>query len=179
MCGSLDVVSLYPSLDQEGSATAVEEFVMNNGVTTDGIDIRAAQIYLCSNLSESQIKSEGLSKLLPKRRWKFGNRPGPTTLELGLKRPPPGSGEPEPASKWAPMDVSMFSQEEKLLLMSKVCKVATRVVFENHQYMFNGQTFIQSSGAPIGLDNRRGSLEDRRGSLEDRIWSLEDIRGSL
>ena len=66
MAGSLDVVSLYPSLDQEGSALAVERFIFRSGVTTTGVDFRAAQIFLSSNLSETQVKSEGLQGLLPR-----------------------------------------------------------------------------------------------------------------
>ena len=151
MVGSLDVVSLYPSLDQEGSALAVEKFVMECGVQTAGIDYRAAQVFLCSNLDETQVKAEGLTSILPGCLKTRGNRPGPTTTELGLKRPPPDSCDPRPPSKWAEMNTDNLTKQEKLVLIAKVCKVATRNVFLHHQYRFNGKTYRQGGGAPIGL----------------------------
>ena len=51
MVGSLDVKSLYPSLNQEASAEAVEKFILESKVETDRVDWRAAQMYLASNLT--------------------------------------------------------------------------------------------------------------------------------
>ena len=84
--GSLDVCALYPSLDQVQSAKMVGEFVRNSPVDVKGVDYRAVQVYLASNLTELEVKQQGLVKLLPRRVSKMGPRPGKTTSELWKKK---------------------------------------------------------------------------------------------
>ena len=94
MVGSLDVKALYPSLDQEGSARAVANFVKESPTEVKGIDWRSAQVFVASNMDEFELKREGLTSLVPRRCKKFGPRPGKTTHELGAKkyRRPGGDG---------------------------------------------------------------------------------------
>ena len=81
--GSLDVSALYPSIPHEQGAREVEKFVMNtDGVKLDGFNTRAAQVFIASNLTEQQIKDEGIQHLIPQRVHKKGNRPSTTTDEL-------------------------------------------------------------------------------------------------
>ena len=153
--GSLDVRALYPSLDQRGSAEAVETFIMNSQVDVKGVDYRAVQVYLASNLSEKEVKREGLVKLLPRRTWKMGVRPGSTTTELGKKKgPEPGpelkscaSGRPD--SKWSHTDTTILTEEDKKKLFSKMIKVAVLCVFKNHMYQFGGLLYRQLRGEAL------------------------------
>ena len=89
MVGSLDVKSLYPSLDQEGAAEMVSQLVLRSRMKFPGVDYRAAQVYLASTLDEEMIKKESLQKLLPARMHRKGKRPGATTDELSVKLPEP------------------------------------------------------------------------------------------
>ena len=85
MVGSLDVKGLYPSLDQDGAAEAVAQFVLESPVELPGIDWRHAQIFVASNMSVDELK-RGVLKLVPRRLKRKGNRPGPTTTELRQKK---------------------------------------------------------------------------------------------
>ena len=85
MVGSLDVVSLYPSIDQEMGARIVAEELINNGVRYQGVDIQKAARYLAASLSKERIKLEGVGHLLPGRRaqGKQGRNLTVRTRELG------------------------------------------------------------------------------------------------
>ena len=175
MVGSLDVRALYPSLDQEGSARAVARFVLESNVEISGVDWRAAQIFVASNLTQEQVVAEGISEIVPRRLHKKGKRPRATTDELRMKRSNPASvPEEEPGqawgpggvapnpvrvvprpvpqpSKWAETDTSTLTSMQRRLLLSMVMLVAVRIIFFHHQYQFAGTTYRQSTGAPIGL----------------------------
>ena len=154
MVGSLDVKALYPSLDIKQSAMIVEQFILNSKVEVNGINTRAAQVYLASNLSESEIKEEGLQKLIPQRTKKKGMRPGPTTQELRDKAPNPDkpTTTPQP-SKWKATTSAgnKLTDRDTRILFAKVIKVAMRTVFHHHMYQFAGVTYRQARGGPIGL----------------------------
>ena len=79
MVGSLDVRALYSSINHEASAEAVAKFIMDSQVDTVGVDWRAAQVYVASNLSEAQVKDQGLKGIVPRRLKARGCRPGPKT----------------------------------------------------------------------------------------------------
>ena len=156
MVGSLDVQALYPSLDQLGSSKAVEDFIMQSKVEMIGVDYRAVQVYLASNLSEQEVKDEGLVGLVPARLAKMGPRPGKTTTELRQKKKvlDKGKEEEETAqqdSKWAPTNLEQLTEEQKMILVSKMLRLAVLNIFRNHMYQFGGVTFRQLKGAPIGL----------------------------
>ena len=89
MVGSLDVIALYPSLDQDGTAEEVFKMIERSQVEMSGNDWHAAQVFLSSNLSLTEIKSEGLKGLVPSCLKAWGPRPGHTTTELGAKRKDP------------------------------------------------------------------------------------------
>ena len=55
-------------------------------------------------------------------------------------------------SKWRSTNPERdLDESQKRLLLSKVVKVAIVSVFKNHLYMFNGETYLQLAGGPIGL----------------------------
>ena len=153
--GSLDISALYPSLNHKGSAETVYRLIMSSKMEFKGIDWRAAQVFLASNLSLQEVKDEGLEGLLPRRLKKKGVRPGWTTTELSVKRPDPETAEGndvgDPETKWAPTDPSKLSWVQKRHILARACQVAVRNVFAHHQYQFDGQTYKQSNGAPIKL----------------------------
>ena len=175
MVGSLDVRALYPSLDQEGSADMVADMVARSKVRITGVDFRAAQVFLASNLDEDQVKKEGLKGLLPSRMHRRGARPGPTTDELSVKKPSkprggdaglpdsntglrqpstptPTMSTPTVTTKWRMTNPERdLDENQKRFILSKVVKVAIIAVFKNHLYTFNGVTYVQLAGGPIGL----------------------------
>ena len=88
--------------------------------------------------------------LLPRRHWKKGQRPGPTTPELSAKIPE-GKMEP-PDSKWESMDPDRdLTDTQKRQLLARAVKTAVKLVFANHVYQFCGVLYLQLAGGPIGL----------------------------
>ena len=91
----------------------------------------------------------------PKRTWKRGPRPGPTTAKLGTKCPNPNLCEDKSHqkvnSKWQEFDVDQLSDKDVRLLFSKVVKYAVLNIFQHHMYMFAGKTYWQLRGRPIGI----------------------------
>ena len=164
--GSLDVKALYPSLDVKGSAEMVANMVEQSNMEIDGANLRLAQTFLASNLTEDEVKKEGLQELLPSRVWKMRRRPGKTTPELSSRVPckPPqeprprpqqrqeGEDSSKPTSKWDSTNPEMeLTKSQKKKIISKVIKVACMNVFGNHCYSFKGVQYIQMAGGPIGL----------------------------
>ena len=161
-------------MDQEEAADMVANLVLRSRTKVKGVDYRAAQVYLASNLDCDQIKAEGLKGLLPGRLHKYGRRPGPTTDELGRKskatwgvKSPAhhsttpqvsqdgtqeNSGEGLGTTKWRASNPERDLTKDQLrYLLAKVLKVAILSVFRNHMYMFMGIVYIQLAGGPIGL----------------------------
>ena len=63
--GSMDAISLYPSLEVERSAEIIKEEVMKSDVIFDNIDNHELGIYLKKNLSDEYIHMNKYENLLP------------------------------------------------------------------------------------------------------------------
>ena len=84
-----------------------------------------------------------MRRILPRRRYSTGSRPGLTgTGPQGALK---GDSEqwvfPKVRLKWV----------EKRLLVATVVELATKAMFDNHYYGFNGRKFKQREGAPLVL----------------------------
>ena len=65
--GSMDAVSLYPSLEANRSAEIIIEEVIRSEVNFENIDSHELGIYLRKNLSSEYIEEKGYSKFLPRK----------------------------------------------------------------------------------------------------------------
>ena len=63
---------------------AAQEY-LESGIEIDNIDIRQAQVYIASAWTREKVVQEGLAKLIPRRKYKHGSKPGITTKELNTK----------------------------------------------------------------------------------------------
>ena len=86
MVASLDVVSLYPSLDIPFVAKLVAHYIIKSGLNFQGIDWKWAAIYLALSLPEEEINSRGLKKIIPKRRCKKGRRPNILSIDTDTNK---------------------------------------------------------------------------------------------
>ena len=73
--GSLDVKSLYPSLDQDGSAELVAKFVKETLTEIAGVDWRQTQVYIASSMDPHVLRREGVLHLVLRRLKTMGKRP--------------------------------------------------------------------------------------------------------
>ena len=153
---SLDVKALYPSIPHNEASREVAEFVMTSeNFTVENFDSRSAQIFIASNMSETQIKQEGIENLIPERSYKYGNRPQNTTLELTTMNKTQTTSHDnlttsQAPSKWKTKDVPN-NEITRRKLCSLVLQIAVLNIFQQHCYTFNGTTYKQLEGCPIGL----------------------------
>ena len=68
MVGSMDVVALYPSIDQKVGAQIVAEELVRNQVTYKGVDMEKVVQYLAATMSAERQAAEGVEHLIPKKR---------------------------------------------------------------------------------------------------------------
>ena len=73
-----DVVNLYPSLDIGQVVEEVREAILDTGIKFEDVDYLEAARYVALNWSESQCIRSGLRRILPRRRYTTGSRPGLT-----------------------------------------------------------------------------------------------------
>ena len=143
--GSGDVVGLYPSLKHQESAKLCGSMVTNSQAVFSNIDYKAAGVFVAVHCTENEIKKAGLSKVVPKRVFKMGKHPVPSTLELNTRR-----DESLVPSKFRPIREDLSEQEKKSLL-GKVVEVGVLQVLRNHAYRWKGDVWLQTLGVPTGL----------------------------
>ena len=71
-----DVVNLYPFLDISKVVGEVREAVMKPGIQWQDIDYLEGARYIALDWSENECRSNGLRRILPRRRYTTGCRPG-------------------------------------------------------------------------------------------------------
>ena len=178
-----DVESLYPSLDADQVAEIVHDAVMRSRITFDGVQYQEGARYIVLNSSEEECRSGPLKRVLPKRRFVNGTRPGVTGAgPMGAE-----SGD-QIQWKFRNMELTEF---EKKLIIAKVMMIAVKTLFKSHVYSFAGKYFLQKVGGPIGLrstcavarlvmlwwDTKLLALvEENNLTLDEKTRYMDDVR---
>ena len=119
--GSMDVKSLYPSLQAQTTAEIVSEISKEVDIKIEGVNWAEAGKYLAINLSQKEIKDLKIEHLVSTRKNKGGRHPGITTAEvMGKLYKEDGA---EDASLFHPPKKKPTQQEKKIIL-SQVIKTA-------------------------------------------------------
>ena len=71
-----DVVNLYPSLRVDKVVEAVRRAVVDTEVKFDELDYLEMARYVALNWPESKCRSSPLGRILPRRKYNHGTRPG-------------------------------------------------------------------------------------------------------
>ena len=138
-----DVVNLYPSLDIGEVVKIVGEAVKETVVRFEEVDYLEAARYVALCWTEEECMKSELRRILPRRRYNTGTRPGLTGAgPLGATR-----GDQE---QWIFPRVRLRANEKRLLVAT-VLQLAPQAMFTHHYYGFNGMKFRQGEGGPIGL----------------------------
>ena len=138
-----DVINLYPSLDITMVVGEVEEAILKSGIKWQDIDYLEGARYIALNWSEQQCRTSKLARVLPRRRYTGGSRPG-------LRGAGPQGGARGDQEQWVFPHVRL-SSAEKDLVVATVVQIATEAMFKHHFYGFGGKKFQQMGGGPIGL----------------------------
>lgn len=143
--GSMDVKSLYPSLDIDHTIQIVCKMFETSNVDIEGIDFEEVIFYIAINKSQEEIDQLGLTNLCPKRVSTRGRKPKIT-----------GCGtEDSKTKRYAPYvmpDTTTFSDEEQRRLICTALKIALTFVMKNHVYIFDNELRRQKEGGAIGLE---------------------------
>ena len=64
-------------------------------------------------------------------------------------------------------------EREKTEIVARVAEIALRVIFENFNYKFGGNTYCQESRGPIGAKGEgcRMRRKEKLGKVEMQRWS--------
>ena len=92
-----------------------------------------------------------MTRILPRRKFTSGTRPGDTTKELYGKRLYNEEGEEvERESKWGRVRGEL-TKKDKRKIIGKVVEIAVKTLMRNHTYQFEGKYYIQKEGGSIGM----------------------------
>ena len=132
-----DVEALYPNLADVEVANICFEAVMGSKIIFRNINYRKALLYLATCMHKTDQRTSPLWGALPRRTSRGGVRPGVTA-------------SPDCEVNWYFPSVEL-TNTEKRLIVATVIKVGILVMMNTHVYAWNGETYLQRSGGPIGL----------------------------
>ena len=123
-----DVVNLYPSLDITKVVKGVRDAVLDTKIKWGELDYLEAARYVALNWPEDKCRKSELGRILPKRRYTGGTRPGLTGVG-------PRGAERGDQEQWVFPHVRL-TRREKRLLVATVLEIATQAMFTHHYYGF-------------------------------------------
>ena len=144
---SMDVKALYPSLDIKIVAATVGQMYQTSELEVKGVVWKEACKYLALVLRPEEIEEIGLQDVVPQRKHNRGRPPGITTSEVryGLHKT-----VPEEKSVFKEPIRAPHKHEERRIL-GKCLEQMILACVDNHTYLFNQETRLQTKGGAIGL----------------------------
>ena len=142
--GSLDVDSLYPSLDIDRCARVVSEKLFRSDLKFEKLVWKEIALYLRFHLTDEQIAAEGLDRICPRARSNLG-RPATfvasgSDLRLDVRYGPWVFRRRSPSRA---VVRRMFCFAVRLMIVKTMSL---------HDFQLDGQLYRQSRGGSIGLD---------------------------
>ena len=139
--GSLDVKSLYPSLDIEVCAIVVAKAVMDSGLVFENLQWQEIGLYLRYQMEEGLLSAEGLLHMCPRRRYD--------------RRPPVfecSGSDPNKDKRYDPwiFPEEVPSEEEVRWMFCVAIGAMVKRTIELHDYVIDGRIFRQGKGGSIG-----------------------------
>ena len=117
--GSLDAEALYPSLDTKKCARMCGKLFEESPLELKGIDYEWASLYIALNSKPWQIRSWRMGDIIPRRRFKSGQRPGIT-----------GCMDPMARYRWKwEKHPETYSKEEKKKILGRMMEIMILATF--------------------------------------------------
>ena len=139
-----DVISLYPNLTRQESADEVAEAVMESDLKWEGVNWKEATRFLVLGRDEPWCRSSKLWRVLPRRKYKHGTRPGLTGAG-------PLGADCDDENQWEFRSGVHLTELDKKRVVAEVMRLAVELMFSTHVYSFGGRCYKQKEGGPIGL----------------------------
>ena len=132
---SMDIVSLYPSLQVDTVKKEMFKVIEQSNVEIRNINWRLLTIYIDRHVDPEMIKKKGLKPLMPTKNTK------------------PKSPLDEEAYTWKD-DIEPSEIQMRRMLAFLALEIVD-FIMNNHTYTVGEDIFLQSEGAPIGMDFAR------------------------
>ena len=88
-------------------------------------------------MTKEEVLASPLARVLPRRTAKGGVRPGVRA-------------NPKSTEHWY-FPTDQFTKLEERMMVGMAVQIGTLAMMNTHQYSFNGKTYLQMAGGPIGL----------------------------
>ena len=134
---SMDVVSLFPSLKSEQCADAVRKMIKSSKLELKCHDFKEMGVFLRKNMTTKEIQNQKLQHFIPSK--------NKTTKESKSKK-----SESNQYDTWSFPTEDPTNQQMKCL-WAETLAVATKLVMNNHIFMFDGQIYIQENEGGTGV----------------------------
>ena len=128
---------MYPSLTDVEVANLCYQAIMKSRIQFNNINYRKALLYLAINMHKTDQRTSPLWRVMPRRTSGGGVRPGVTA-------------SPDKEQHWyfPPMNLT---EMEKRMVVAMVVKVGVLLMMNTHVYSWDGASYLQGGGGPIGL----------------------------
>ena len=169
--GSLDVESLYPSIDTKSAGIICRDRVKNSRATVEGVDYHWALKYLAVTMKPVEVVDAKIMNLLPRRVNPSGrkSKPGIST-----------AAEENNHERWRyPKPPSLLTKEEKKLIMGCITQQLVKLVFDNHFYMWDNEIFHQQGGCPMGVLSSSPVSRIVMDDWQEKMKEMEDKMDAL
>ena len=111
---------------------------MASKIKFSNIYYRKAGLYIAIHLNKTDQRLSPLWRVLPRRKAGVGGvQPGVTA-------------SPECEENWIFPNIELTEQEKRMIPATGIY-IGVIVMINTHVYEFNGETFLQKAGGPIGL----------------------------
>ena len=142
--GSMDVKSLYPSLDIEHSSKIIEKLIIESHVDFD-CDVQFMALHIAATNTQLEIDNYGLTDVIHTRKHKNGPRPliiSKSVTDTKLER--------EQWDSWI-LPVRTPTIQETKLMLALVISQAVKLVMKSHVYTNSDVIRQQMFGGAIGI----------------------------
>ena len=136
----LDVVALFPSMSSETTGKIIRKHVLLSPIKIEGFDWRQGARYVLVNKRYTSDLA-CLWGILPFRRKDKGTAPGMKSKDINSK-------EGDIGKQW--IFPKKPTDQQIREIQARCAEIATRFLFQNFCYKFQGNTYLQSKGGPIG-----------------------------
>ena len=130
---SMDVESLYPSLEVESTSTAIKQVILNSNMCVEGVNVEELGVYLRKNMTPDVIQNSIFKEFIPLKKKKVKKSKSTHEYET-----------------WSFSDKKPDHIIIKQMLAECMC-VATKFLMNNHIYEFGGNVHVQEGNGSIGV----------------------------
>ena len=154
-----DVSTLYPSMDNIGSAEMAAKSIRESEVKFNNIDYQKLATYLTLTLGKEGLTEAGLGHVVT---LKINKKCNARSLAAASNKK---------EENWVHLDQSKLDEETKRDMIALMVKIAVLVMIESTFYSFGGELYRQLEGTGIGLRGSACLAKLLMGQL-DQLWAM-------